>query len=57
MRLLRLLIAALCTVAALALPGLAGSPAQAAAGPPQTVPALRQWTAAAARSPLPPPAE
>ncbi|WP_157531765.1 family 20 glycosylhydrolase [Kitasatospora sp. Root107] len=45
MRLLRLLTAVLCTVAALALPGLAVAPAQAAAGPPQTVPALRQWTA------------
>ncbi|MFK0232659.1 family 20 glycosylhydrolase [Streptomyces vinaceus] len=48
MRLLRSLIAAVCTVAALSLPGVAvAGPAQAAAGPPQTVPALRQWTAAA----------
>ncbi|MEV0414150.1 family 20 glycosylhydrolase [Streptomyces sp. NPDC050448] len=46
MRLLRLLTAAVCTVAALSLPGVAAAgPAQAAAGPPQTVPALRQWTA------------
>ncbi|MFD7834179.1 family 20 glycosylhydrolase [Streptomyces sp. NPDC059761] len=46
MRLLRLLIAAVCAVAALSLPGVAvAGPAQAAAGPPQTVPALRQWTA------------
>ncbi|MFE3585602.1 family 20 glycosylhydrolase [Streptomyces vinaceus] len=48
MRLLRLLIAAVCAVAALSLPGVAvAGPARAAAGPPQTVPALRQWTAAA----------
>ncbi|WP_329395955.1 family 20 glycosylhydrolase [Streptomyces melanogenes] len=45
MRLLRFLIAAVCALAALALPGVAAAPAQAAAGPPQTVPALRQWTA------------
>ncbi|MFF1497922.1 family 20 glycosylhydrolase [Streptomyces sp. NPDC058304] len=48
MRLLRLLIAAVCAVAALSLPGVAAAgpvPAQAAAGPPLTVPALRQWTA------------
>ncbi|WP_328619203.1 family 20 glycosylhydrolase [Streptomyces sp. NBC_00354] len=48
MRLLRLLIAAVCAVAALSLPGVAAAgpvPAQAAAGPPRTVPALRQWTA------------
>ncbi|WP_328764785.1 family 20 glycosylhydrolase [Streptomyces sp. NBC_00272] len=49
MRLLRLLIAAVCAVAALSLPGVAvaGPARAAAAGPPQTVPALRQWTAAA----------
>ncbi|MFD9355816.1 family 20 glycosylhydrolase [Streptomyces sp. NPDC060031] len=45
MRLLRFLIATACAVSALALP--AATPAQAAAGPPQTVPALRQWTSAA----------
>ncbi|MFD9406565.1 family 20 glycosylhydrolase [Streptomyces sp. NPDC059989] len=45
MRLLRLLIATACAVFALALPGVTAGPAQAAAGPPQTVPALRQWTA------------
>ncbi|WP_063785262.1 family 20 glycosylhydrolase [Streptomyces sp. XY332] len=50
MRLLRLLIAAVCAVAALSLPGVAVAgpgpgAAPAAAGPPQTVPALRQWTA------------
>ncbi|WP_330328580.1 family 20 glycosylhydrolase [Streptomyces sp. NBC_00536] len=53
MRLLRLLIAAVLAVAALALAPLtvpaaaapAAPPAQAAAGPPQTIPALRQWTA------------
>ncbi|MBT2478824.1 family 20 glycosylhydrolase [Streptomyces sp. ISL-94] len=45
MRLLRSLIATACAVFALALPGVAAGPAQAAAGPPQTVPALRQWTA------------
>ncbi|WHM40410.1 family 20 glycosylhydrolase [Streptomyces sp. BPTC-684] len=45
MRLLRFLIAAVCALAALALPGVAAAPARAAAGPPQTVPALRQWTA------------
>ncbi|MFF8271588.1 family 20 glycosylhydrolase [Streptomyces sp. NPDC016562] len=47
MRLLRLLIATACAVCALALPGtgVGPGPAQAAAGPPQTVPALRQWTA------------
>ncbi|MBD0742897.1 beta-N-acetylhexosaminidase [Streptomyces sp. CBMA152] len=48
---LRLLIAAVCTVAALALPTLsspavaAGPAHAAAASAPQTVPALRQWTA------------
>ncbi|MEU8840463.1 family 20 glycosylhydrolase [Streptomyces roseus] len=48
MRLLRLLIAAVCAVAALSSPAVAvAAPARAAAGPPQTVPALRQWTAAA----------
>ncbi|MFE5538322.1 family 20 glycosylhydrolase [Streptomyces sp. NPDC056519] len=47
MRLLRLLIAAVCAVAALSLPAVAVAvPVRAAAGPPQTVPALRQWTAA-----------
>ncbi|UUU43521.1 family 20 glycosylhydrolase [Streptomyces sp. NBC_00162] len=48
MRLLRLLIATACAVFALALPGVgagAGAAQAAAAGPPQTVPALRQWTA------------
>lgn len=48
MRLLRLLIATACAVFALALPGVgagAGAAPAAAAGPPQTVPALRQWTA------------
>ncbi|MER7463013.1 family 20 glycosylhydrolase [Streptomyces sp. NPDC097981] len=45
MRLLRSLVAAVCTLAALSLPGVAAGSAQAAAGPPQTVPALRQWTA------------
>ncbi|MFG2874699.1 family 20 glycosylhydrolase [Streptomyces sp. NPDC048337] len=45
MRLLRSLIATACAVFALALPGVSAGPAQAAAGPPQTVPALRQWTA------------
>lgn len=48
MRLFRLLIAAVCAVAALSLPGVAAAgpvPAQSAAGPPRTVPALRQWTA------------
>ncbi|MFC6982690.1 family 20 glycosylhydrolase [Streptomyces cirratus] len=44
MRLLRFLIAAVCTVFALALPG-AGTSRAAASAPPQTVPALRQWTA------------
>ncbi|MFJ9520711.1 family 20 glycosylhydrolase [Kitasatospora sp. NPDC101801] len=44
MRILRLLLAALCTVAALALPPLTAAQA-AAAGAPRTVPALRQWTA------------
>ncbi|MEV6951156.1 family 20 glycosylhydrolase [Streptomyces sp. NPDC051183] len=43
MRLLRFLIATACAVSALALPAV--TPAEAAAGPPQTVPALRQWTA------------
>ncbi|MFG2149494.1 family 20 glycosylhydrolase [Streptomyces sp. NPDC048696] len=48
--LFRLLIAAICTVAALALPALsapavAAGPAHASAAAPQTVPALRQWTA------------
>ncbi|THA30033.1 family 20 glycosylhydrolase [Streptomyces sp. A1547] len=45
MRLLRLLIATACAVFALAIPGVGAGSAQAAAGPPQTVPALRQWTA------------
>ncbi|MEU1071108.1 family 20 glycosylhydrolase [Streptomyces sp. NPDC005878] len=45
MRLLRFLIAAVCALAALTLPGVAAAPARAAAAPPQTVPALRQWTA------------
>ncbi|MET9698488.1 family 20 glycosylhydrolase [Streptomyces sp. NPDC006529] len=45
MRLLRLLTAAALAAAALSLPGATATPAQAAAGPPQTVPALRQWTA------------
>ncbi|MFC9292900.1 family 20 glycosylhydrolase [Streptomyces sp. NPDC057011] len=45
MRLLRTLIATACAVFALAWPGVTAGPAQAAAGPPQTVPALRQWTA------------
>ncbi|WP_371649863.1 MULTISPECIES: family 20 glycosylhydrolase [unclassified Streptomyces] len=45
MRLLRFLIAAVCALAALALPGVAAAPARAAAAPPQTVPALRQWAA------------
>ncbi|WP_078859872.1 family 20 glycosylhydrolase [Streptomyces sp. NRRL F-2747] len=57
MRLLRLLIAAVCAVAALSLPGVAAAgparavarpapaAAPAAAAPPPTVPALRQWTA------------
>lgn len=44
MRLLRFLIAAACAVFALALPGAAPSQAAVAAAP-QTVPALRQWTA------------
>ncbi|WP_079008509.1 family 20 glycosylhydrolase [Streptomyces sp. XY431] len=50
MRLLRLLTVVVCTAAALVLPGSASADrATAAAGtaaaPPQTVPALRQWTA------------
>ncbi|RKE23446.1 family 20 glycosylhydrolase [Streptomyces sp. TLI_171] len=46
MRLLRLLLATLCTAAALVLPTLATAPpALAASSTPQTVPALRQWTA------------
>ncbi|GAA4840600.1 family 20 glycosylhydrolase [Kitasatospora terrestris] len=45
MRLFRLLLATLCTAAALLLPALAAPPAGAATGAPQTVPALRQWTA------------
>ncbi|WP_329200088.1 MULTISPECIES: family 20 glycosylhydrolase [unclassified Streptomyces] len=46
MRLLRFLIAAVCAVCALALPGVSAGAAPAAAGAaPQTVPALRQWTA------------
>ncbi|GAA0589489.1 family 20 glycosylhydrolase [Streptomyces crystallinus] len=45
MRLLRFLIAAVCALAALALPAVAAAPARAAAAVPQTVPALRQWTA------------
>ncbi|MFI5830096.1 family 20 glycosylhydrolase [Streptomyces sp. NPDC051578] len=44
MRLLRFLIAAACAVFALTLPGAAPSQAAVAAAP-QTVPALRQWTA------------
>ncbi|MGW2670458.1 family 20 glycosylhydrolase [Streptomyces sp. NPDC001272] len=46
MRLLRILLAAACAVFALVLPGAAAGPARAAAAAaPQTVPALRQWTA------------
>ncbi|MED7948631.1 family 20 glycosylhydrolase [Streptomyces sp. BE303] len=59
MRLLRLLTVAVCTAAALVLPGsafagnaattattvTAGTAGTTAAAPPQTVPALRQWTA------------
>lgn len=46
MRLLRFLTASVFAAATLALPGVAAAgPVQAAAGPPQTVPALRQWTA------------
>ncbi|MFB6810647.1 family 20 glycosylhydrolase [Streptomyces sp. NPDC056387] len=48
MRVLGLLIAAVCAVSALSSPGVAvagPAPAGAATGPPQTVPALRQWTA------------
>ncbi|MER5640610.1 family 20 glycosylhydrolase [Kitasatospora sp. NPDC002227] len=44
MRLLRLLVAAACTAAGLTLPAAAAGPATAATPPPQTVPALRQWT-------------
>ncbi|MEU6890591.1 family 20 glycosylhydrolase [Streptomyces sp. NPDC046557] len=53
MRLLGLLIAAVCAVCAPALPGAAAHPTPVAAAPvaavapPQTVPALRQWTAGA----------
>ncbi|MEV4611560.1 family 20 glycosylhydrolase [Kitasatospora sp. NPDC049258] len=49
MRLLRLLTVAVCTAAALVLPGASSAESvadgSAAAAPPQTVPALRQWTA------------
>ncbi|MEU3312474.1 family 20 glycosylhydrolase [Streptomyces sp. NPDC006662] len=46
MRLLRILLAAACAVFALVLPGAAAGAARAAAAAaPQTVPALRQWTA------------
>ncbi|MFJ6722776.1 glycoside hydrolase family 20 zincin-like fold domain-containing protein, partial [Streptomyces sp. NPDC091259] len=47
MRLLRFLIAAACAVFALTVPGAPAHAARAAAAPPQTVPALRQWTAGA----------
>ncbi|WP_354644507.1 family 20 glycosylhydrolase [Kitasatospora camelliae] len=45
MRLLRFLVAAVCAAGTLALPAVSAGPAVAATAP-QTVPALRQWTAA-----------
>ncbi|MFJ4680362.1 family 20 glycosylhydrolase [Kitasatospora sp. NPDC088783] len=46
MRIRSVLLATLCTAAALVLPALTTAPpAHAATGAPQTVPALRQWTA------------